>query len=79
MRRRTRMTAAAQISSGETALQAGDLDKALENFQRAAQLAPGQADAHYGLARAYLARNQPSRRLRSFRRCCRRSRATSGR
>ena len=43
---------AAQLSSGETALQAGDLDKAVENFQRAAQLAPGQADAHYGLARA---------------------------
>jgi len=49
---------AAQLSSGETALKAGDLDNAVENFQRAAQLAPGRADAHYGLARAYLARNQ---------------------
>ena len=36
---------AAQLSAGETALQAGDLDKAVENFQRAAQLAPGRADA----------------------------------
>jgi Flp pilus assembly protein TadD len=51
---------AAQVSSGEAALQAGEIDKALENFKRAVQLAPGQIDAHYGLARTYLSKNQPN-------------------
>src|SRR3954447_2853393 len=36
--------AAAQISAGNATLQAGDVDKALENFQRAVQLAPGRVD-----------------------------------
>src|SRR4051794_2831341 len=58
--------AAAQLSSGESALQAGEIDRALENFNRAAQLAPGQADARYGLARTYLARNQPSEAVAEF-------------
>jgi Flp pilus assembly protein TadD len=57
---------AAQIGSGEAALQAGDVDTALANFKRAAQLAPGHADAHYGLARTYLAKNQPSEAVAEF-------------
>ena len=70
---------AAQLSAGETALQAGDLDKAVENFQRAAQLAPGRADAHYGLARAYLARNQSEQAAAEFQAVLQKSRAISGR
>lgn len=58
--------AAAQVSSGESALQAGEIDRALENFNRAVQVAPGRADAHYGLARAYLARNQPREAVAEF-------------
>jgi Flp pilus assembly protein TadD len=50
--------AAAQASAGDAALQTGDIDKALEYFQRAVQLAPGKMDAHYGLARTYLVKNQ---------------------
>jgi Flp pilus assembly protein TadD len=57
---------AAQISSGEAALQAGELDTAMENFKRAVQLAPGQVEAHYGLARTYLAKKQPSEALAQF-------------
>jgi Flp pilus assembly protein TadD len=57
---------AAQIGSGEAALQAGDVDTALANFKRAAQLAPGHADAHYGLARTYVAKNQPSEAIAEF-------------
>jgi Flp pilus assembly protein TadD len=57
---------AAQISSGEAALEAGELDTALENYKRAVQLAPGRVGAHYGLARTYLAKKQPSEALAQF-------------
>src|SRR3954471_10225662 len=39
--------AAAQVGAGEAALKAGEIDKALESFRRAVQLAPGQVEAHY--------------------------------
>ena len=57
---------AAQVTAGDAALQAGELDTALENFRRAVQLAPGNADAHYGLARTYLAKSQPSEAVTEF-------------
>ena len=57
---------AAQVSSGDAALQAGELDTAMENYKRAVQLAPSHVDAHYGLARTYLAKNQPSEAAAEF-------------
>ena len=57
---------AAQVTAGESALQAGQIDKALDNFQRALQIAPNRVDAHYGLARTYLARNQSEEAVAEF-------------
>jgi tetratricopeptide (TPR) repeat protein len=50
--------------AGEVALRSNDEAKALEDFREALKLAPGSADAHYGLSLVLLARGQKESALR---------------
>src|SRR5438105_518650 len=51
--------AAAQVSFGNVALEAGQVDKSIEVFRNAIKLDPSRGDAHVGLGRAYLAMHKP--------------------
>jgi Flp pilus assembly protein TadD len=54
------------VGFAETALQAGDMDKASEGFRKALELAPDRIDARVGLGRIYLGRHQPNQALVEF-------------
>src|SRR5712691_6788667 len=58
--------AVAQAGFAEAALEAGDMDKASESFQKALALAPDRVDARMGLGRIYLARHKPNQALTEF-------------
>jgi Flp pilus assembly protein TadD len=47
------------VNTGVARLQAGDVDGAIESFESAVTLDAGNAQAHYQLAKALLAKGRP--------------------
>lgn len=58
--------AAAQLSLGEAALTAGELDRALDAFGKARALAPNRVDPRMGLGRVHLAKREPTKAAAEF-------------